>query len=91
MKVKNLVLPTVLVATLSLSLSATQKEGNCVKVGEFQVGNRSQTAHAEVVRSEVLAQAKNTDADKIVLNLVRHEHGKLGTRYYAKAHALKCN
>ncbi len=79
--------------TIAWSLTAVQTEvnnANCVKVADIKAGNKTNTASEEVVRSQILAEAKETGADTIKVKMVRKDHGKLGARYYAKAVALKC-
>lgn len=86
---------TMVIAALALAwnLSAGQSEvnnANCVKVADIKAGNKVNTGSEEIVRSQILAETQKTDADKVVVKMVRKDHGKLGARYYAKAVALKC-
>ncbi|MCS6984026.1 MAG: hypothetical protein NZM25_02715 [Leptospiraceae bacterium] len=91
MKTIKLLAATITLMGLSAAGIAVPKDSaNCVKIADLQVGNRLNTAAFEIVRSEILKEAQQIPADKVVVKLIRHEHGKLKTRYYAKAHALKC-
>lgn len=72
-------------------LPAGAQPAGCENVGTVKAGDRFATLGRRTAVEAVKAEALEKQANKIALDLVSYNHGKLGKQYSASAVAYKCN
>ncbi|MDZ7344966.1 MAG: hypothetical protein ONA90_10690 [candidate division KSB1 bacterium] len=63
---------------------------NCERLGQIVVGDQFVQMDRETLEQAIREEAERMRADKVLVNIIAHNHPKLGKQYRAKAVAWRC-
>lgn len=71
-------------------LKGEEKPAGCESIAEIRAGNLFNRYSKDIAVQSVVDDAERLNAQKVSVQLVRHQHPKLGTDYTAVGTAWKC-
>lgn len=94
MKNKTLMLVATLMVAGTLPaievIKPEEKPAGCQAIGEIRVGDAFNRHSREIARQSLIDDAEQLRADKVSVQLIAHQHPKLGRDFTAVGVAWKC-
>jgi hypothetical protein len=71
-------------------LKGDERPAGCESIAEIRAGNLFARHSKDIAVQSVVEDAEKLNAQKVSVQLIRHQHPKLGTDYTAVGTAWKC-
>lgn len=72
-------------------LKGEEKPAGCESIAEIRAGNLFNRHSKDIAIQSVVDDTERLNAQKVSVQLIRHQHPKLGTDYTAVGTAWKCS